>query len=80
MPKGEVKDRRKRDLGSYQKAALSAVSNVMVKFVSQKAPAGVKPCHSVVFSHTLATESLPFGGQTPGWQKSRDERGGREMM
>lgn len=40
LPKGKVKDRRNRDLRSYQKTALSAVSNVIVKFVSQEAPGG----------------------------------------
>lgn len=45
VPKGKVKGRLNRDLGSHQKEQWRA-SNVMVKFVSQNAPTGVQPCHS----------------------------------
>ena len=52
--------------------ALSAISNVIVKFVSQKAPAMSLRRRQSGYGVTPAGL---FGGQTPGRQKSRDERG-----
>lgn len=58
-----------RTSDGYQKAALSTVSNVTVKFVSQEAPAGVQPGRSVVFSHNYSCY-----GVTPDRWRSEDRR------
>lgn len=52
----------------------------MVRFVSLEAPTKAQPCNSIHYNCNLATESQPFGGQTPGGQKNHGVLGGEEMM